>query len=324
MTLGKEGIEQARVHDLLTGSALLDAFESHGHSEIDTASSYGEGSSEKMLGQLNLSARNLRIATKYYPTVNRAVPASWDQNLRHTPTGLRENLKASLKALNTDKLDMWYLHAPDRSTPFSETFEAVNALHQEGLFTRLGLSNYQAWEVAQICELCRAHVWKQPDVYQGVYNALHRTVEPELFECLRYYSISFYAYNPLAGGYLTDRYHRDTAEVEAGSRFDPERFQGQAFRKRYWNEAYFGALEDLRAAARQCGLTEAECALRWLVHHSKLEGGRGDAVIAGASSVHHLEANLMDLEKGRLPEEVVRALDAGWGRCKGVASNYWH
>ena len=135
MTLGKEGIEQARVHDLLTGSALLDAFESHGHSEIDTASSYGEGSSEKMLGQLNLSARNLRIATKYYPTFNRAVPASWDQNLRHTPTGLRENLKASLKALNTDKLDMWYLHAPDRSTPFSETFEAVNALHQEGLFT---------------------------------------------------------------------------------------------------------------------------------------------------------------------------------------------
>jgi aflatoxin B1 aldehyde reductase len=157
-----------------------------------------------------------------------------------------------------------------------------------------------------------------------VYNALHRAVEPELFECLRHYGISFYAYNPLAGGYLTDRYHRDTAEVEAGSRFDPERFQGQAFRKRYWNEAYFGALEELRAVAGGFGLSEAECALRWLMHHSKLEGGRGDAVIVGVSYVHHLEANLLDLEKGGLPEEVVSALDAGWGRCRGVASNYWH
>jgi aflatoxin B1 aldehyde reductase len=324
MTLGKAGTEQARVHDLPTASALLDTFQSHGHSEIDTASSYGEGSSELMLGQLYLSTRNLRIATKFYPTFGRAVPSSWDPNLRHTPTALRSNLKASLAALNTDKLDIWYLHAPDRSTRFAEMFEAVNTLHQEGLFTRLGLSNYQAWEVAQICELCKAHGWKLPSVYQGVYNALHRAVEPELFECLRHYGISFYAYNPLAGGYLTDRYHRDTAEVEAGSRFDPERFQGQAFRKRYWNEAYFCALEELRAVAGGFGLSEAECALRWLVHHSKLEGGRGDAVIVGASSVHHLEGNLLDLEKGELPEEVVRALDAGWERCKGVASNYWH
>jgi aflatoxin B1 aldehyde reductase len=324
MTLGKAGTEQACVHDLPTGSALLDTIQSHGNSEIDTASSYGEGSSEKMLGQLSLNARNLRIATKYYPIFGRAVPASWDQNLRHTPTGLRQNLDASLKALNTGKLNMWYLHAPGRSMPFAETFEAVNALHQQGIFARLGLSNYQAWEVAQICELCKANGWKQPDVYQEVYNALHRTVEPELFEFLRHYGISFYAYNPPAGGYLTDRYHRDTSEVEAGSRSDPERFQGQAFRKRYWNEAYFGALEDLRAVAVRFGLSEAECALRWLMHHSKLEGVHGDAVIVGASSVHHLEANLLDLEKCRLPEEVVKTIDADWGRCKGVASNYWH
>jgi aflatoxin B1 aldehyde reductase len=60
------------------------------------------------------------------------------------------------------------------------------------------------------------------------------------------------------------------------------------------------------------------------MHHSKLKGGCGDAVIVGASSMHHLEANLLDLDKGRLPEEVARALDAGWERCKGVASSYWH
>jgi aflatoxin B1 aldehyde reductase len=153
-----------------------------------------------------------------------------------------------------------------------------------------------------------------------VYNALHRAIEPEVFECLRHHGISFYTYNPLAGGYLADRYHRDTSEVKAGSRFDPERFQERAFRRRYWNEAYFGALEGLRALADGFGVSEAECALRWLMHHSKLEGGRGDALIVGASSVHHLEANLLDLEKVELPEEVVRALDAGWERCNGAAS----
>jgi aflatoxin B1 aldehyde reductase len=104
--LGRAGTEQARFHDLSTGSALLHTFQSHGHSEIDTASSYGEGSSEEMLGQLGLSARSLRVATKYYPTFGRAVLASWDRNLRHTPTGLRENLKASLAALKANKLDM--------------------------------------------------------------------------------------------------------------------------------------------------------------------------------------------------------------------------
>jgi len=324
MTIGKPGVEQSRVHDLSTASALLGVFQSHGHSEVDTASSYGEGSSETMLGQLDWQSRQLLMASKYYPTAGRAVPATWDSTLRHTPDALRKNVSASLRALRTNKLDMWYLHAPDRTTPFAETFEAVNTLFEEGLFGRLGLSNYQAWEVAQICELCRARGWKQPDVYQGVYNALHRAVEPELFACLRYYGISFYAYNPLAGGYLTDRYHRDTTEVEGGSRFDPERFQGQAFRKRYWNEKHFNALELLRVAAHKHGLSESECALRWLVHHSKLETKDGDAIIVGASSVRHLEANLSDLEKEALPEDVVDALDAGWEMCKAVSSNYWH
>ena len=324
MTIGKPGAEQARVHDLPTAAALLDVYQSHGHSEIDTASSYGEGSSETMLGQLDWQSCRLLMATKYYPTAGRAVPATWDNTLRHTPTALRKNLTASLKALKTDKLDMWYLHAPDRTTPFAETFHSVNTLYHEGLFNRLGLSNYQAWEVAQICELCRANGWKQPDVYQGVYNALHRAVEPELFACLRHYGISFYVYNPLAGGYLTDRYHRDTTEVEGGSRFDPERFQGQAFRKRYWNETYFDALDLLRAASSKHGLSESECALRWLLHHSKLQAQEGDAIIVGASSVKHLDANLSDLEKEALPKDVVDALDAGWEMCKAVSSNYWH
>ncbi|KAM0716431.1 hypothetical protein Q7P37_007876 [Cladosporium fusiforme] len=328
MTFGAPGTEQGRVHTLPAASEILTTFQSHGHNEVDTASGYSEGTSEEMLGDLSLDSahRDLSISTKYYPSFGRPVPESWkDKTARHTPEELRANLMASLRALKTSKLDIWYLHAPDRSTPFATTFAAVNELYNEGHFSRLGLSNYQSWEVAQICELCRANGWKEPDVYQGVYNALRRNVEGELFPCLRHYGMAFYAYNPLAGGYLTDRYKRETTEVEAGSRFDASLFQGRAFRKRYWNDAYFDALENLRAVARKFGLSEAECAFRWLMHHSCLEGEKGDAVIAGASSVEHLERNLEDLEKDALlPDDVLKVLDEGWEGCKGVSSSYWH
>ena len=79
-------------------------------------------------------------------------------------------------------------------------------MYKEGLLGRFGISNFPAWQVAQVCELCDRHGWKKPDVYQGLYSALQRNVELELFPCLRKYGIAFYEYNPLAGGMLTDKY----------------------------------------------------------------------------------------------------------------------
>lgn len=279
-----------------------------------------------MLGDLNWQKRGLVMETKYYPTYGKPGPDNWDKSLRHTPAMLRDNLQKSLAALQTSKVDLWYLHGPDRSTPYAETMRAVNDLYQEGLFTRFGLSNYQAWEVAQISELCIANNWVRPTVYQGVYNALHRSVEPELFPCLRHYGISFYNYNPLAGGYLTSRYHRsdDETSIEKGARFDPNRWQGKMYRTRYWNEAYFDALDLLRPVAEEFGLTEAECALRWMMHHSELKADMGDGVIIGASSTKHMESNMLDFEKGPLPAEVVAALDKGWDGCRAISGRYWH
>jgi aflatoxin B1 aldehyde reductase len=193
-----------------------------------------------------------------------------------------------------------------------------------GHFNRFGISNYAAWEVAQICELCDRNGWIKPTAYQGVYNALHRAVEPELFPCLRKYGISFYEFNPLAGGFLTDRYQRTTAAHETGSRFDPERVQGTMYRKRYWQPEYFDALDILREACKKNGLTEAECALRWVTHHSLLSRQHGDAIIIGASSAAQLETNLVNLEKGPLPEEILNALDEGWAKVKGVCAPYFH
>lgn len=221
---------------------------------------------------------------------------------------------------------MFYLHGPDRTTPYEVTLKAVNDLHKEGYFTRFAVSNYMAWEVAQMCEICDRNGWIKPSVYQGVYNALHRSVEPELFPCLRHYGMAFYNYNPLAGGYLTDRYHRETQneDIESGARFDPNKWQGKMYRARYWHDAYFDALDELRPVAKKHGLTEAECALRWMTHHSLLKRENGDAIIIGASSTKHMESNMVDLEKGPLPDDVLKALDEGWEKVKGLSIKYWH
>lgn len=112
-------------------------------------------------------------------------------------------------------MDLWYLHAPDRSTPYEITLKAVDELYKEGKFKRFGISNYYSyvplfpvpsarfsrsysWEVAELVAICKHNGYILPTAYQGIYNAVHRAVEPELFPCLRKFGISFYEYNPRA------------------------------------------------------------------------------------------------------------------------------
>ncbi|KAF8852508.1 keto reductase [Acephala macrosclerotiorum] len=315
MTLGKEGAEGARVHGLEDCASMLDILQKHGHSEIDTARVYG--ASEELLGQLGWQERGILMDTKLNP--RRFGPNPYT----HKKDDLNRGLKDSLQALQTDKVNLWYLHTPDRTTPYKETLEAVNELYKAGHFQRFGISNYAAWEVAQIWELCDRNGWKKPDIYQGCYHALQRSVEPELFPCLRRYGIAFYEFSPLAGGMLTDKYQRDTTEHEPGSRFDPARMQGKNFRGRYWNNAYFDAMDVIRPVAKRLGMTTAEATLRWSSHHSLMKREYGDAVIIGASGAEQLEENLTNLEKGPLPDEMVKAFDEGWAIVKGVCGSYY-
>lgn len=228
----------------------------------------------------------------------------------------------SMSALKTDKVDLLYLHGPDRTTPYEVTLREINDLYNEGYFTRFGISNFAAWEVAQMSETIHRNGWKKIDVYQGCYNALHRAVESELFPALRYYGIAFYAYNPLAGGLLSDRYQRETENLEGG-RFDPNRAQGAMYRRKYWNEAHFDALDKIRPLAKCLGLTTAQAALRWVNHHSKLTRESGDAIITSASTAEQLKENLAALEMGPLPAELVQAFDESYKVVKAGVSPYF-
>ncbi|THH17993.1 hypothetical protein EW146_g2930 [Bondarzewia mesenterica] len=325
MTFGAPGKDGARVHDLKDVEAILDVFQKHGHTEIDTARVYCGGTSEEYLRKIDWKGRGLKMETKLYPNVKPGVALDPSREpISHTPESLRLHLERSLKALNTDKLDMWYLHAPDRTTSYEVTMKAVNDLYKEGLFERFGISNYASWEVAEIVGICRANDYIQPTAYQGIYNAIHRGVEPELFPCLRKFGISFYEFNPLGGGFFTGRYTSIDDQVESGARFDPSKQQGKNYRNRYWNEPYFKALQPIHAVAEKHGLTMAEIALRWISNHSLMKREYGDSVLIGASSLQHIEQNLVDLEKGPLPEEVVKVLDEAWLSVKLYATNYWH
>ncbi|KAH9886972.1 NADP-dependent oxidoreductase domain-containing protein [Cubamyces lactineus] len=201
--------------------------------------------------------------------------------------------------------------------------KAVDELYREGKFKRFGISNYMSWEVAEIVSICKANGYIQPTVYQGVYNVVHRNVERELFPCLRKYGISFYGFNPLAGGLFTGRYKSSNDQAEHGSRFDPSNAIGQSYRARYWKAPYFSALEQVEAIAAQYNLTMAEIALRWLSHHSLLRRDHGDAIVFGASNLKHVEQNLADLEKGPLPGEVLKVLNEAWLSVSAYASTYF-
>ena len=107
----------------------------------------------------------------------------------HGPDRLKATLSKSLRELGTDCVDIFYLHAPDRSVPFEETLKACDEMHKEGKFVNLGLSNYAAWEVAEIVNIAKERGWVRPTIYQAMYNAFTRTIESELIPCCRKYGI---------------------------------------------------------------------------------------------------------------------------------------
>lgn len=248
-------------------------------------------------------------------------------------------------------MDILYLHLPDRSVPFEETLEAINDLHSQGKFSYFGLSNFTAFEVAEVVITCKERGWVRPTIYQAIYNAISkypifhlcclvkrgdkrgdsaderaaRSIEPELVAACRRYGIDIVVYNPLAGGLFSGKYKK--MEVPTDGRFKSGSQQGDQYRTRYFRDVYFEALQLIEPVAKRHNLTLIETALRWVVYHSALkmtkESGGNDGVIIGVSNLDQLKGNLADFEKGPLPQEVVEVLDAAWKLCKADTPDYW-
>ena len=131
-------------------------------------------------------------------------------------------------------------------------------------------------------------------------------------------------YNPLAGGLFSGKIKSE--EVPQEGRYSDTAKSGAMYRKRYFKDATFDALRIIEPVAQKHNLTMLEIALRWCTHHSalKMQKGGRDGVIIGVSSFDQLKSNLADLEKGPLPDEVIKVLDEAWMITKPTTANYWH
>ncbi|KAF2963021.1 hypothetical protein GQX73_g10551 [Xylaria multiplex] len=317
MTFGPDAGAGARITDVGEFRRVLDRFQERGYGEVDTARVYTARKQEAFTREAGWKDRGLTLATKFqYPGVDGA----------NAPDKIVESIGVSLQELGTDCVDIIYLHAADRAVPFAETLEAADKLHKAGKFVRLGLSNFTAAEVAEVVLTCKYNGWVRPTIYQGMYNAITRGLEPELIPTCRRFGLDVVVYNPIAGGLFSGKIKSKDMEVEDG-RFSSQNPTGAMYRKRYFKESTFRALQTIeRALEKHPGLTMIETALRWTVHHSALRiknGGR-DGILIGISSYDQLDGNLDSLEKGPLPDDVVQALDEAWLICKADAPNYWH
>ncbi|KAF2817120.1 Aldo/keto reductase [Mytilinidion resinicola] len=164
MTMGPDESAGARITDLAEFKKALDYFQAQGYNEIDTARIYVGGKQEAFTKEAGWKERGLKIATKWFPL----------QPGDHKGATVKEQLNKSLAELGTDSVDIFYLHAADRAVPFEETLRAVNDLYKESKFKQLGLSNYTAYEVAEIVMTCKEHGWVRPTIYQAIYNAISK------------------------------------------------------------------------------------------------------------------------------------------------------
>jgi len=181
MTFGPPGTESkgSRITSIDEYNSCLDTLSKNGYLELDTARVYVDGQQEKFTADAKYADRGFSIATKCFP-----VEAGM-----HSPDRLKATLNKSLQELGTKCVDIFYLHAPDRSVPFEDTLKACDELFKEGKFVTLGLSNYAAWEVAEIVNIARERGLVQPKIYQAMYNCITRAIEPELVPCCRKYGI---------------------------------------------------------------------------------------------------------------------------------------
>jgi aryl-alcohol dehydrogenase-like predicted oxidoreductase len=273
-------------------AAALDA----GVRWFDTANSYSDGESERILGRLLAGRDDVVVATK----VGQPQSALGTEHLLSAEL-VRRSVDDSLSRLGRDSVDVLYLHRPDRSTPIAETLGAVAALIEAGKVRRLGISNYAAWQIEQVAAETTALGIPPLAVSQQLYNAISRRLEEEYQEYAVTTGLATVVYNPLAGGLLTGRYRAD-ADAGAG-RFGSAR-NSREYRARYWDPRFFDAVDALQTIADGAGMPLAQLAMRWLVGRPAVQ-----SVLVGGSRVDHVVDNLNALALGGLPAEVSAAAD---------------
>lgn len=289
---------------------IVKYFLDQGYNELDTAYVYNDGKSETLIGEClkKLQSYNIKISTKVNPRVTGRLDYE----------SVMSQFNESLKRLGMESVYTLYLHFPDKNTDITEPLKACAKLYSEGKIKNIGLSNFPAWLVAEAYYICKKNGWIIPSVYEGMYNALSRNMEKELNEVLNKFEMSFYVYNPLAGGLLTNKYNSYEVLPNSG------RFVNRpGYRNRYWKSSYFQAIDILKDVCNKYNIEIAAAAYAWLTNHSVLNKERGDAIILGFSNISQLKNNIKFSQGDPLNEKVILKFNEAWDIVKNDAPEYY-
>ncbi len=287
-TLGRSGLEVSEIGlgcnnfgsrlDRDGTQAVVDAALEAGINFFDTADSYGNhGGSEKLLGKvLGKRRKNIVLATKF------ASPMSDEVSRRNASRRyIMQAVEASLARLETDWIDVYYLHWPDPLTPMEETLRALDDLVRAGKVRYIAACNLAAWQLVDADWLARELGTHHFICAQNEFSLVHREPERELLPALASLGSSLVPYFPLASGLLTGKYQRGE-KAPKDSRFAA----WQALGNRYQTTANWDRVEQLEAWAKLHDHTLLELAFAWLLAHDEVA-----SVIAGATKPEQIEQN---------------------------------
>jgi aryl-alcohol dehydrogenase-like predicted oxidoreductase len=272
---------------------IYDAYRAAGGNFIDTANIYTNGTSEKLVGEFIRDHRqSVVLATKY----TNAIPGTDPNAGGNHRKNMVQALEASLRRLNTDYIDLYWLHIWDQMTPVDEVMRAFDDMVRQGKVLYIGVSDAPAWWVAQANTLARLRGWTPFIGLQIEYSLIERTVERELIPMAKALKLGLVAWSPLSGGVLSGKYHSSGA---AEGRYSTEMMKSFL----HTGERSDRIVAALKKVSQEMGRSLAQVALAWLRY-------RDIPVIpiVGARRLSQLEDNLASLEL-ELTHEQVSALN---------------
>lgn len=245
---------------------------------FDTANSYSEGESELLLGKaLKGRRRDAIVATKFF---NPMGPGPNDSGMSRVH--IMQAIDDSLKRLQMDYVDIYYIHHVDTQTPLEEMLRALDDLVHQGKVRYTACSNYQAWRLSEALCLSETHNLAQFMCYQPLYNLVVRDIEQELVPLCEHKGLGVVVWSPLAGGFLSGKY-KPGERTQTASRSS----EGWAFPQRYFAANADETLQTLFEVSEELGHSPAQVALRWVLEQPTIT-----SAIVGARHVTHLEDNL--------------------------------
>jgi len=261
---------------------------------IDTADMYTRGRSEEIIGKAVKGKRSQAIIATKFGHPASVGPEERGASRHH----MMKAVEASLKRLQTDYIDLYYIHYPDSKTLIEETLRALDDLVRTGKVRYIGCSNYVAWQLCEALWSSRVQNLEPFIAVQSKYNMLDRSIEQELAPCCQAYGTGVIPWGPLASGFLTGKYRRGK-EIPSGARLG----SSSSIYQDVLSDTNFDKLDSIETFASEHDHSVGNLAIAWLLSHPWL-----GSVIAGATTAEQLSLNAAAVD-WKLTSEDISELD---------------